>query len=67
MQKPKVFNRTLSKKWAEEENVFIVNKLNNVKAKINLECPESFVFYQTQFKKTQARNNKRKLCIKFNY
>jgi hypothetical protein len=61
MQKPIVFNRKLHKKWAEEENIFMMNKLNNVKAKVDIYCPESYVFYQTQFRKTQARNNKCKL------
>ncbi len=61
MQKPKVFNRTLNKKWAEEENIIMINKLSSVKAKVDIHCPESYVFYQTQFRKTQARNNRRKL------
>lgn len=61
MQKPKVFNRKLNTKWAEEENILMMDKLKNVKAKVDIDCPESYVFYQTQFRKTQARNKGRKL------
>jgi len=66
MQKPMIFNRTLNKKWAEHENNLMINKLNNVKAKVNINCPESYYFYQTQFKKTQARSNRCKFLINHN-
>ncbi len=57
MQKPVVFNRHLNKKWGEKENDIMVNKLSKVKAKIDVRCPESFVFYKTQFKKTQIHTS----------
>lgn len=57
MQKPIVFNRYLNKKWKEEDNETMLNKLSQVKIKVNIKCPESFHFYKTQFKRTQVRNN----------
>jgi hypothetical protein len=62
MQKPLVFNRHLTKKWAEKDNDLMTNKLTSVKTKVDVRCPESFFFYKTQFKKTQVRNNR---CKKF--
>jgi hypothetical protein len=59
MQKPLVFNRHLKDKWAEKENNFMISKLTQVKAKVDQRCPESYTFYQTQFRKTQTRNNRR--------
>jgi hypothetical protein len=57
MQKPLVFNRYLNKKWNEKENDVMINKLNGVKSKVNVQCPESFVFYKTQFRKSQMHVN----------
>lgn len=58
MLKPLVFNRHLNKKWNEKENDVMVKKLSEVTKEVNQECPESFMFYKTQFKKTQTRNNR---------
>lgn len=63
MLKPVVGNRYLDKKLKEKENDLMINKLNGVKAKINVKCPESFYFYKTQFKKTQMRTNESKFHI----
>ena len=63
MQKPIIFNRNLNKKWGEKENDIMVDKLINVKSKVDMKCPESFVFYKTQFKKSQAHTNDRKLDL----
>jgi hypothetical protein len=60
MYKPLVFNRYLNRKWHEEENEKLLNKLNNVKPKVNPSCPESYVFYKTKFKKAQNYDNIRK-------
>jgi hypothetical protein len=60
MHKPIVFNRYLNKKWNEKENDVMLERMSNVKSKVNVQCPESFNFYKTQFKKTQVRNNR---CI----
>jgi hypothetical protein len=54
MQKPIVFNRHLNKKWGEKDNDIMIKKLNGVKPKIDKRCPESFMFYKTQFKRTQV-------------
>lgn len=57
MHKPVVANRYLDKIAKEKENDYMAARLNAVKAKINVKCPESFYFYKTQFKKTQMWTN----------
>lgn len=58
MHKPLVFNRHLNEKWNAKNNEIMINKLNNVKAKINIQCPESFFFYKKIFNRTAERNTK---------
>jgi hypothetical protein len=53
-------NRHLKKKKDEKENDLIVNKLNKVKASVDIKCPESFNFYKTQFKKPKNYVNESK-------
>ena len=57
MQKPIVFNRHLNKKWGEKENDIMISKLIKAKPTIDVRCPESFVFYKTQFRKSQVNSN----------
>ncbi len=52
-----VFNRHLNRKWGEKENDIMIDKLINVKCKVDIKCPESFIFFKTQFKKTQSINH----------
>ena len=58
MQRPIVFNRHLNSKWSSKNNEIMVEKLRNIKSTVDMECPESFKFYKTQFHKTAARNTK---------
>jgi hypothetical protein len=57
MQKPVVFNRHLNRKWGEKENEIMVSKLTKAKPHVDMRCPESFMFYKTQFKKAPAIND----------
>ena len=43
-----------------ESNQYMVDKLRNMKSKINTKCPESFDFYKNIFNRTKSRENKRK-------
>jgi hypothetical protein len=49
-----VFNRHLNRKWGEKENDIMIDKLINVKCKVDIKCPESFTFFKTQLKKPQT-------------
>ena len=51
MQKPIVLNRFLQKKWNDQENEIMINKLINAKSSLNQECPESYNFFQKKQKK----------------
>ena len=61
MYRPIVFNRHLNSKWSSKNNEIMVDKLRNIKPSVNMQCPESFNFYKTQFHKTAERNTKSKL------
>lgn len=54
MQKPIVSNRFLHKKWNEQENEMMINKLINAKSSLNKGCPESFTFFQKKQKKQKT-------------
>jgi hypothetical protein len=41
-----------------ESNQYMVDKLRNMKSKINTKCPESFDFYKNNFNRTKSRENK---------
>lgn len=60
MHRPIVFNRHLNEKWSTKENEYMIERLKNIKPKINVKIPESFYFYKHQFHKTAARTNR---CI----
>jgi hypothetical protein len=57
MHKPVVFNRYLNKKWNEEDNEKMVEKLTSVKSKVNTSCPESYSFYKHNFKRSKRYTN----------
>ena len=60
MQKPLVFNRYLNKKWKEEENSLLANKLGLVRSQVDLRCPNSYTIYQTKLKRDKPMSNIRK-------
>jgi hypothetical protein len=57
MYKPIVFNRHLNKKWAEEDNEKMLEKLTCVRSKVNTNCPESYLFHKHKFKRAQKYTN----------
>jgi len=54
MYKPPIFNRYIHVLTKNEENEYLVNKLNNVKSTVDVKCPESFDFYHGIFKKNKT-------------
>jgi hypothetical protein len=57
MYKPIVFNRYLNKKWSEEDNEKMLEKLTCVRSKVNTSCPESYHFHKHNFKHAQKYKN----------
>lgn len=57
MQKPVVFNRYLKKKWNEEENSILANKLKLVKSLVDYKCPVSYINYKTKLKREKPLNS----------
>lgn len=51
MHKPIIFNRYLNSKWNVASNLLMKEKLETVKPKVNIKCPESFSFYKNTFHK----------------
>ena len=50
MQKQYVTNRHLNEIHKNEQNKYLIRKLEKSKSSIDLECPESFNFYQNEFR-----------------
>lgn len=57
MQRPIVFNRYLNKKWKEEENALLANKLTLVRSLVDIKCPVSFINYKTKLKRDKPMQN----------
>jgi len=61
MYKPPIFNRYLNKKWNEQDNDTMIQKLLQAKSSVDKACPESYNFFKTKFKK--QKNNLVDACI----
>ena len=57
MHKPNVSNRFLQKKWNDQENEMMINKLINAKSSLNFSCPESYNFAQKKQRKNKSSVN----------
>lgn len=57
MQKPVVFNRYLNRKWKEEENTLLANKLTLVKSLVDIRCPKSYINYKTKLKRDKPMHS----------
>jgi hypothetical protein len=60
MQFPIVGNTVLLKKWCDKENEYMSRRLFNVRSKLRMECPESFVFSKARPK---TNNKNRSNCF----
>ena len=56
MQKQYILNRKLNNIHKKEQNQLLSLKIQRVKSYIDLNCPESFTFYKTQFKEGLTKN-----------
>ena len=57
MKKPFVLNAKLNEIYRREQNQYMLRKLNQAKATINMKCPESYNFYKKTFRKSQPKGN----------
>ena len=55
MHKPFVINRHLNEHWRAENNEYMARKIQNAKPEVNMQCPESFKFYQNQFHRSISK------------
>ena len=56
MQKPYILNRRLNNIYNNEQNQLLSLKIQRAKSTIDLNCPESFKFYKTQFREGLTKN-----------
>jgi hypothetical protein len=57
MKKPFVLNAKLNEIYRREQNQYMLRKLNQAKATINMNCPESYNFYKKTFHKSKPKEN----------
>lgn len=49
MHKPFILNMRLNELYKNEQDRYMAKKLETVKASVNSRCPESFIFYNSNF------------------
>ena len=62
MRKPFILNIRLNALQKSEQDRYMAKKLENIKALVNSSCPESFIFYNSNFRKPTPKFN---LCNLF--
>ena len=56
MKRMKFLNLKIESKFQKEQNDYLTNKLKAAKPLVNIKCPESYIFYKTQFHKNGPQN-----------
>ena len=56
MQKQYILNRRLNNKHKQKQNELLSLKIQRAKSSLDLNCPESFTFFKTQFKEGLSKN-----------
>ncbi len=57
MKRPFILNMRLNELYKSEQDKIMAKKLDNVKAIINSSCPESFIFYNSNFHRPTPKFN----------
>lgn len=62
MKRANILNPKIEQILRKKQNQNLFTKLKTMKPLVNIECPESFIFYQTTFHsyKTQPNNGNKK-------
>ena len=50
-------NARLNELYKNEQNKYMAYKLENARPRVNIRCPESYLFYKNQFHKKGAKDN----------
>lgn len=56
MKRPMILNKKLEEMNKKDQNNYMINKLRQAKALVNVKCPESYIFYQTIFHRKKREN-----------
>ena len=56
MQKQYILNRRLNFRHKKEQNELLSLKIKKAKSSLDLNCPESFTFFKTQFKEGLSKD-----------
>lgn len=56
MQKQYILNRKLDIRHKKKQNELLSLKIQRAKSSLDLNCPESFTFFKTQFKEGLTKN-----------
>lgn len=67
MQKQYVTNRYLNEVHKNEQNIYLNKKLEKSKSSIDFECPESFNFYQKEFRLKLPKHRRKNINYIINY
>ena len=49
MKRPMILNKKLEEMNKKDQNNYMINKLRQAKALVNVKCPESYIFYHKYF------------------
>ena len=65
MKRIKVLNKRIEQIFKKKQDEELINKLKTIKPTIDIKCPESYLFYKTQFNsyKTEPKKLEQKLSV----
>ena len=52
MQKPLILNEILFRRYYQEQNKYLKEKLRHVKPIVNSDCPKSFLYLKNKYQKS---------------
>ena len=63
MKRIKILNKRIEQYFQKKNDKDLITKLRTIKPTINIKCPESYIFFKTQFNsyKTETKKNEKKL------
>ena len=68
MKRIKILNKRIEKYFQKKNDQDLMTKLKTIKPVVNIKCPESYIFYKTQFLsyQTEPRKTKKLAVVKKN-
>ena len=63
MKRIKILNKRIEKIFQKKNDQDLITKLKSIKPTVNIKCPESYLFFKTQFNtyKTEPKKSDQKL------